>query len=773
MAIIPCGSTCVTQWGVYYPYAVTITVSYLGALSSSLFSRDSLPLLSFVGSSQTAHRRRGARFIVKAETDYYTVLGVSRNASKSEIKSAYRKLARSCHLDVSKDPGAEQKFKEISNAYEVLSDDEKRPLYDKYGEAGLRGAGMGMGDFSNPFDLFKSLFEGMGGMGGIGMGGRSSRNRAVDGQDEYYCLVWNFKEAVFVVEKEIEITRLESCGTCNGSGAKPGTKPSKCTTCGGQGQVVSSARTPLVRRTKRISLKVPAGVDSGSRLRVRSEGNAGRRGGSPGDLFVVIEVIPDPILKRDDTNILYTCKVLYIDAILGTTIKVPTVDGMVDLKIPAGTQPNTTLVMAKKGVLVLNKSNMRGDQLVCAQVEIPKRLSSEERKLIEELADLSKGKTASSMRYSQMLEPLKGKAAKLCSRRSKGSGSVNGLSDFQFETIPDGLPPSDRDATQDIWALSDSVQKNCLGPFIELLAKLNSSAESPPVRCIISDGSMTFTIKAAKELGIPEAQFWTTSACGFMAYLHFTELIRGGIVPFKDENFTNDGTLDTAVLGVPGPLSLLEKHTPLSQAESLRSSLWKEDSKCLRWLDKRQTNSVLFVSYGSITVMSDQHFKEFAWGLANSKHQFLWVIRPDLVMGNSGMLPEEYYQEIEDRGLMVNWCPQDQVLSHPSVGAFLTHCGWNSALESISGGKPVICWPFFDEQPTNCLYLCTLWGIGMEISHDVKRDEVTTLVKKTMEGDKGKQMKNKALEWKKKAEEATNIGGSSYNNFNKFINDIL
>ncbi|XVF15223.1 hypothetical protein REPUB_Repub09cG0132300 [Reevesia pubescens] len=443
MAIIPCGSTCVAQWGIRPQITirsyvsnrimtaqsgVTSTVSYLGAPSSSLFSRDSLPLLSFVGSSQTSHRRRGARFIVRAETDYYTVLGVSRNASKSEIKSAYRKLARSYHPDVNKDPGAEQKFKEISNAYEVLSDDEKRSLYDKYGEAGLKGADMGMGDFSNPFDLFESLFEGMGGMGGMGMGGRSSRNRAVDGQDEYYSILLNFKEAVFGVEKEIEITRLEICGTCNGSGAKPGTQPSRCTTCGGQGQVVSSARTPLgvfqqvmtcsscggtgeistpcntcsgdgrVRRTKRISLKVPAGVDSGSRLRVRSEGNAGRRGGSPGDLFVVIDVIPDPILKRDDTNILYTCKVSYIDAILGTTIKVPTVDDMVDLKIPAGTQPNTTLVMAKKGVPVLNKSNMRGDQLVRVQVEIPKRLSSEERKLIEELADLSKGKTASSRR---------------------------------------------------------------------------------------------------------------------------------------------------------------------------------------------------------------------------------------------------------------------------------------------------------------------------------------------------------------------------------------
>ncbi|RWW66909.1 hypothetical protein BHE74_00025684 [Ensete ventricosum] len=323
-----------------------------------------------------------------------------------------------------REPGAEQKFKEISNAYEVLSDDEKRSLYDKYGEAGLKGAGMGMGDFSNPFDLFESLFEGMGGMGGP----RGARNRPIQGDDESYNLVLNFKDAIFGIEKEIEITRLENCGTCDGSGAKPGTKPSKCSTCGGQGQIVSSVRTPLgvfqqvmtcsscsgtgkvstpcntcrgdgrVRKTKRISLKVPAGVDSGSRLRVRSEGNAGRRGGPPGDLYVFIEVLSDPVLKRDGTNILYTCKVSYIDAILGTTMKVPTVDGMVDLKIPAGTQPGTTLVMAKKGVPYLGKVNTRGDQLVRVQVEIPKRLSSEEKKLIEELANLSKSKTANSRR---------------------------------------------------------------------------------------------------------------------------------------------------------------------------------------------------------------------------------------------------------------------------------------------------------------------------------------------------------------------------------------
>ncbi|XP_062201926.1 chaperone protein dnaJ A7A, chloroplastic-like [Phragmites australis] len=398
---------------------------HLVPASYSLHSQTPCEQLNHVPSSRFCNRR-GSRFVVRAEADFYSILGVSRNASKSEIKNAYRKLARSYHPDVNKDPGAEQKFKEISNAYEVLSDDEKRVIYDKYGEAGLKGAGMGTGDYSNPFDLFESLFEGFGGMGG--MGGRAARNRPMQGDDEAYNLVLNFKEAVFGVEKEIEITRLEGCNTCDGSGAKPGTKPTTCKTCGGQGQVVSSTRTPLgifqqvstcntcggtgefstpcntcggdgrVRKSKRISLKVPAGVDSGSRLRVRSEGNAGQRGGPPGDLYVFIDVLSDPVLKRDGTDIIYTCKVSYIDAILGTTVKVPTVDWMVDLKIPSGTQPGTTLVMSKKGVPLLGKSNARGDQLVRVQVEIPKRLSSDERKLIEELANLNKAQTANSRR---------------------------------------------------------------------------------------------------------------------------------------------------------------------------------------------------------------------------------------------------------------------------------------------------------------------------------------------------------------------------------------
>jgi molecular chaperone DnaJ len=275
-------------------------------------------------------------------------------------------------------------------------------------------------DFNNPFDLFETFFGGMGGSS------RSSRNRPMQGDDERYDLLLDFQDAVFGVEKNIEVARLEMCNTCDGSGAKPGTTPSSCTTCGGQGQVMTTARTPLgdfrqvatcpacrgsgeistpctscsgdgrVRKSKLISLKVPAGVDSGSRLRVRSEGNAGKRGGPPGDLYVFINVRSDPNLKRDGNNILISTSISYVDAILGTTVKVPTVDGNVDLKIPAGTQPGTTLVMSKRGVPLLGKTNMRGDELVKIQVEIPKRLSSEERKLIEELADLSKPKAASS-----------------------------------------------------------------------------------------------------------------------------------------------------------------------------------------------------------------------------------------------------------------------------------------------------------------------------------------------------------------------------------------
>lgn len=224
-----------------------------------------------------------------------------------------------------------------------------------------------------------------------------------------------------------------------------------------------------------------------------------------------------------------------------------------------------------------------------------------------------------------------------------------------------------------------------------------------------------------------------------------------------------------------GPLHLaLNHHVHDNDLKQLGSNLWKEEPECIQWLDSKEPNSVVYVNFGSIAVMTADQLTEFAWGLANSNQTFLWVIRPDLVGGESAVVPAEFVAETKDRGLMATWCPQEQVLSHPSVGGFLTHSGWNSTIESISGGVPMICWPFFAEQQTNCRYSCTKWGIGMEINSDVKRDEVEGLVRELMEGEKGKEMKKKALEWKRKAEEATGSSkGSSYKNLDQMINQVL
>lgn len=223
-----------------------------------------------------------------------------------------------------------------------------------------------------------------------------------------------------------------------------------------------------------------------------------------------------------------------------------------------------------------------------------------------------------------------------------------------------------------------------------------------------------------------------------------------------------------------GPLPLLAKHMPKTEANSFNSSLWKPDSKVFEWLDKKAPGSVVYVNYGSITTMTSEHLHEFAWGLAKSKRPFLWIIRPDIVKGDaSGSLTEEFLEEVKDRGLLVRWCAQDQVLAHESVGVFLTHCGWNSMTESVSCGVPVICWPFFADQQTNCYYSCGKWGIGMEIDSDVKRDEVVELVKEMMEGGRGKKMRKKAKEWQRIAEEATDVGGGSYVDFDNFIKEGL
>ncbi|XXG70721.1 hypothetical protein AAC387_Pa07g0135 [Persea americana] len=223
-----------------------------------------------------------------------------------------------------------------------------------------------------------------------------------------------------------------------------------------------------------------------------------------------------------------------------------------------------------------------------------------------------------------------------------------------------------------------------------------------------------------------------------------------------------------------GSLSLLVNKLPISGLNAIGSNLWKEERECLEWLDTKEPKSVLYVNFGSITVMSAQQMSEFAWGLANSNHNFLWAVRPDLVRGESAMLPEEFANITKERGLLVSWCPQEEVLLHPSVGGFLTHCGWNSTLESICAGVPVICWPFFADQQTNCRFACATWSIGLEIESDGKRQRIEGLVRELVEGEKGEEMRQRALEWKESAENAVEEGvGSSCMNLEKLINNVL
>ncbi|KAK4751794.1 hypothetical protein SAY87_020592 [Trapa incisa] len=223
-----------------------------------------------------------------------------------------------------------------------------------------------------------------------------------------------------------------------------------------------------------------------------------------------------------------------------------------------------------------------------------------------------------------------------------------------------------------------------------------------------------------------------------------------------------------------GPLQHLLEQVDDDGLKSIGSNLWKEDRGCFEWLDTKPPRSVIFVNFGSVTVISSHHLVEFAWGLTNSNQTFVWVVRPDLVSGESAILPMEFVAATEERGLMMEWVPQEEILKHEAVGAFLTHSGWNSTMESLAAGVPVICWPFFAEQQTNCRYCCTEWGIGKEIDSDVKRDEVESLVREFMEGEGGKEMRSRALDWKKKARDASAYpSGSSYLNLKKLLDKLL
>lgn len=356
--------------------------------------------------------------------DYYEILGVSRDANKEDIKRAYRRLARKYHPDVNKEPGAEDRFKEVSRAYEILSEPETRTRYDRFGEAGVSGAGAGAAgfqDFSDiggfAADIFETFFSGFGGMGGQTAGRR--RSGPLRGDDLRLDLKLEFHEAIFGGEKEIRIPHLETCQVCDGSGAKPGSGVRTCPTCKGSGQVRRATRTPFgsfaqvspcptcngngevieekceacngagrKQQTKKLKITIPPGVDSGQRLRVANEGDSGMRGGTPGDLYVYLFVEADAEFKRDGVDILSQFKIDYLQAILGCRAQVKTVDGSEELTIPPGTQPNTTLTLESKGVPKLGNPVSRGDHLITIEVEIPTRISAEERELLEKLAKI-------------------------------------------------------------------------------------------------------------------------------------------------------------------------------------------------------------------------------------------------------------------------------------------------------------------------------------------------------------------------------------------------
>ncbi len=350
--------------------------------------------------------------------DYYEILGVSRDASKEDVKRAYRRLARKYHPDINTESGAEERFKEINRAYEVLSEPETRDRYDRFGEAGVNaGAGFEYGDMGGFADIFETIFSGFGGMGGATAGRR--RGGPVRGDDLRLDLKLDFREAVFGGEKEIRIPHLEGCQVCAGTGAKPGTGARTCPTCSGTGQVRRATRTPFGsfaqvstcpscngtgevieekcevcggagrrQETKKLKITIPAGVDNGTRLRVAREGDVGVRGGSAGDLYVYLLVESDREFTREGMNIESKINISYLQAILGCRLKVKTVDGDQELVIPAGTQPNTVLTLENRGVPKLGNPAIRGDHLITIKISIPNRINAEERELLEKLAKI-------------------------------------------------------------------------------------------------------------------------------------------------------------------------------------------------------------------------------------------------------------------------------------------------------------------------------------------------------------------------------------------------
>lgn len=372
-------------------------------------------------------------------TDYYEILGVSKDASKDEIKSAFRRKARTLHPDVNKAPDAEEKFKELGKAYETLMDDNKRATYDRYGEDGLRNAGFDTGGpfaggFGDLNDIFNSFF---GGMGGFGFGGRPDPNAPVEGDDLRLDIEIDFKDAIFGTEKEIKFDHLENCPSCGGTGAEKGSKPVTCPTCHGSGQIQHVTRTPLgsfaqivtcpdcngsgkkimspckdckgqgkVQKEKKINVKIPAGVDNMSKIRVSGEGDAGMNGGPAGDLYVVLHVKSSDYFKRDGNNVYSRLDITPAQAALGDEVVVKTLDGEQKIAVQAGIQSGNSIKIKGAGVPFIQRPSQRGDHIVIVAVKTPTKLSDEERSLYRRLYEIQNSQKAKQQ--ATIMDKVKG-----------------------------------------------------------------------------------------------------------------------------------------------------------------------------------------------------------------------------------------------------------------------------------------------------------------------------------------------------------------------------
>jgi molecular chaperone DnaJ len=347
------------------------------------------------------------------QRDYYEILGLPRGASDADVKRAFRKLAQKWHPDVNTEGGADHRFKEINEAYQVLSDPQRRRAYDLFGRSGVGdipdeyGPFQGFGTFG---DLFDAFFGGP-------AGAAARRPHPPAGSDLRYDLTVTFAESIAGTEKEIAFDTLDRCATCGGSGAKPGTSPTTCPQCGGRGEVritrptmlgqmINVTRCPQCRgegkvvaetcldcrgegrrgRTKRLHVTIPAGIDDGHQIRLTGEGEAGPRGGPLGDLYVAVHVTPHPALRREGTELYHDLRISMVDAALGTRVKVPTADGEEEVEVKPGTQPGTEIRLRGRGVPHLRRSGVRGDLHLRVDVRVPTRLTKRQRELLESLA---------------------------------------------------------------------------------------------------------------------------------------------------------------------------------------------------------------------------------------------------------------------------------------------------------------------------------------------------------------------------------------------------